>query len=72
MENLIAEMKNHYESDKFHFDFKMSMFLSGDRNKKKRKAIVKYITGEDKPISKCGLYQVTDLLKAYFEQYKLF
>ena len=69
--NIINRMKEYYCSDRFQFDFYIAQFLSGNGNKQLRRGIVKQLTGEDRPASKCGMYAVSDILKSSFEQYQM-
>ncbi len=71
-QKLIAALRAVYTGDKFHFDFHVSQWISGDRNKQLRREIMLDITGENKPLSKCGLYAVADALKNSFDQLTLF
>lgn len=71
---LITQLRDQYNSDRYQFDMNISMYLSGDSKKRLRQETVQELTGELKPppISKCGLFAVTNLLKAHYEQFKLF
>lgn len=70
----IDKLRDRYSANKFEFDFNVCQFIAGDQNKTLRREIVQILTGELKPrpISKCGMYNVSDLLKANFEQLQLF
>lgn len=70
----IEQLRDQYNSDRYRFDMNIAMYLSGDTKKRLRQEIVQELKGELKPppVSKCGLYVVADLLKAYYEQLKLF
>lgn len=69
---VIERLKGVYSSNRFEFEFNCSMLLAGDSNKNLRQAIVKDITGQDLPKSKCGMHYVSDILKASFEQITMF
>lgn len=71
-ETVINHLKEVYTGDKFNFDFQVSMLIAGDSNKSLRQDIVLKITGEKKPLSKCGMYAVADILRANFDQLALF
>ena len=68
---LISELKTVFVNDRFQFDFKVSMYVAGDRNKELRKQMIKELTGENVPASKSGMYAVADALTAKFQQYEL-
>ena len=70
--NTINSLKEVYMKDIRCFDFYVSQYISGDGNKGLRQEIVKQLTGEDKPKSKCGMYAVSDTLRNSFTQYSLF
>ena len=70
--NTIALLKQSFLKQETLFDFTVSQIISGDRNKTLRQEITRQLTGETKPIAKCGMYAVSNLLKASFEQYSLF
>lgn len=70
--NTINKLKEVYTGDNTSFDFFVSQWVSGDSNKPLRQEIIKQITGEKKPVSKCGMYAVADVLKYSFQQYNLF
>lgn len=71
---LIEQLRPQYNADRYKFDMQISMYLSGDSKKRLRQEIVQELKGELKPrpVKDCGLYAVADLLKAYYEQLKLF
>ena len=69
---VIDQIRQVYASDRFYFDCHIAQRLSGDHNKELRRDIVREITGETRPLSKCGMYAVSDVLKAHFEQLSLF
>jgi hypothetical protein len=68
----IQHLRQFYTVDRFNFDLNVSMVIAGDSKKKLRQAIVKELTGEDKPLRECSMYAVSDLLKASYEQLQLF
>jgi hypothetical protein len=68
----IQLLQKSYNDEPRSFDFYASMIIAGDQNKRLRQDIVKVLTGEVKPVSKCGIYAVIDHLKANFQQSKLF
>ena len=70
--NTINRLKEVYTGDNSSFDFFVSQWVTGDTNKALRQEIVRQITGEKKPASKCGMYAVADVLKYSFQQYSLF
>lgn len=70
--NAINKLKEVYNGDNSSFDFFVSQWITGDYNKPLRQEIVKQITGEKRPVSKCGMYAVADALKYSFQQYNLF
>lgn len=70
-EATIDLLKKGYIADSFHFAFNCSMLLAGDSNKKLRRAIALHL-GHDLPQSKCGLTNVSAMIKASIEQGKLF
>lgn len=69
---LINQLKEYYNSDRFHFDMNISMFLSGPHNKGLRVEVMQAITGQKLPATKCGLHAVSDALKNSFEQLTMF
>jgi hypothetical protein len=71
-EELINKCKIEYNADKFNFEMQLSMFFSGDHNKKIRADILEYLTGKRPPVTKARLSAITDTLKAKFEQFTLF
>ena len=68
----IAKLKNEYAADNFQFEMNCSMLLDGNDKRKLRQEIIRQITGETKPVSKCGLIAASQVLKANFEQLTLF
>jgi hypothetical protein len=72
--HLIETLRRQYTADRFTFDLSIAMYISGDSNKRLRQEIMQILTGEQKPraLSKCGMYAVSDMLKAHYEQMKLF
>jgi hypothetical protein len=68
----IEQLRTVHTTNRFQFEFNCSMVLAGDSNRKLRQSIVKEITGEVWPVTKCGFHKVADLLKAHFEQLQLF
>jgi len=49
-----------------------SMFLAGPHNKSLRTEIMLLLTGQKHPATKCGIHNVSDTMKASFEQISLF
>ena len=70
--NTINQLKEIFNADHSAFDFKVSMFISGNSNKELRREIAKQLTGEVKPLTQCGMYAISDLMTASFRQYQLF
>lgn len=69
----IEQLKTQYSADRFTFDMNIAMYLSGPSNKELRRSIYEILTNTERPpISKCGMYAISDLLKAKFEQFTLF
>ncbi len=64
----IDKLRDVYVSDNFQFDFNVSMYIAGDGNKYLRQSIIKILTGQELPASKCGMYACSDALKQNFEQ----
>lgn len=71
-QQVIETLRSEYSSNRFQFDFNVSMYIAGDSNKTLRQEIIKLVTGEKRPLTKCGMHAVSDLLKAKFEQHTLF
>lgn len=71
-QTVINNLKELYHTDRFHFDFNMSINIAGPSKKTLRQNIVFIITGQKAPHSKCGMYAVCDILKAHYEQHSLF
>jgi hypothetical protein len=69
---LINRLKSVYDGDRFHFDFQISQYISGDHNKELRQEIIYLSTGERRPLTKCGMYATSDALKNKFDQPELF
>jgi len=69
---VIELLKNEYNTDRFHFEMNVSMFLAGPNNKSLRVQIMEILTHNKVPASKCGMYAVADTIKANFEQTSLF
>lgn len=69
---VIDLLREVYASDRFEFDSNVCTYLSGDSLKQLRQGIILKITGEKRPLTKCGMFAVSDVLKAYYEQYSLF
>lgn len=72
IEELIEEIRKEFTDNLLLFQGRVSMFLAGDHNKRRRKEVIKRLTGEDRPITKCGLTAVTFELNKEFTQTKLF
>ena len=53
-------------------DFLCAMYIAGDRNKELRREMMHILTGESLPLSKCGMYAVSNQLKVHFAQLQLF
>jgi len=70
--NMINELKEAFINDRFYFDSLVAQRVSGDYNKALRQEIIRQVTRERKPLSKCGMYAVADVLTASFTQYQLF
>lgn len=70
--NMIDLLRKTFIGDRFYLDREVAQRLSGDHNKEFRREIIREITGETRPLSKCGMYAVADVLKAHFEQLTLF
>lgn len=71
-EKVIEELRTVYNGNRFQFDFAVSQWIAGDHNKELRRQIVKILTAETRPLTKCGMYAVSDVLKNNFDQIKLF
>lgn len=72
--DLIEQLRPYYDANRFRFELYISMYIAGDSKRRLRQELIQELTGELKPrpISKCGMYAVADLLKAHYEQLKLF
>jgi len=70
-QKMIEQLRTVYTGDRFYFDFHVSQSISGDHNKELRREMIFELTGEKKPLSKCGMYAVSDALKNNFDQLKL-
>lgn len=68
---VIERLRAVYQGDRFQFDLHVSQFIAGDHNKELRREIVLQVTGETRPLSKCGMYAVADVLKNSFDQLTL-
>lgn len=68
----IAALKEIFELNSFQFSFNCSMYLAGDHKKDLRREIIFQLTGEQRPLSRCGLFATEDALKSSFQQYSLF
>jgi len=71
-DQIITELKNLFKLNDLNFSFTCAMYLAGDSKKQIRKEIMFKLTGEDKPLSKCGLHAVETALTTSFIQYQLF
>lgn len=69
---IIELLREYHAQDAQIFDFNASMLLSGNHNKERRREIIKLVTGEHRPISKCTMYACIDTLKNSFNQIALF
>jgi len=69
---LIQTLKTEYDHEPRNFEFIASIYISGDCNKPVRQAIIKQITGEQKPVSKCNFTAVVNELQNHFNQFNLF
>jgi hypothetical protein len=69
---VITELRQAFINDRFQFDMLCTTYLSGDHNKQLRKDVVKIVTAEDRPSTKCGLFAVSDILRGHFNQQTLF
>jgi len=70
--NTVNRLKENWLQDPAMMDFHCAQVISGNHNKTLRQEIVKQLTGEVRPISQCGMYAVSDIMKASFMQYSLF
>ncbi len=70
-EQVINLLREVYTSNKLGFDMQVVNLISGDHNKELRRAIMERITGNRLPLSKCGMYAVSDTIKSHIEQYTL-
>lgn len=71
-EKIISDLKKSFDNDRFRFDLQCSMYLAGDHHKRLRQQIIKTVTGQTRPITKCGLHSVSDVLISKFQQPELF
>jgi hypothetical protein len=71
VKNVIATLKAIFENDPFHLDFSCAMMIAGNGNKELRRAIMKELTGEDLPLSRCGLGSVQSTLEESFNKLPL-
>lgn len=71
-DKIIEELRKCFVNDHFRFLFNVSMYLAGDNNKYLRQEIVMKITGEKRPVSKCGIVAVELELSKIFTQYSIF
>jgi hypothetical protein len=69
---LTSKLQKVYNGNKTQLDFHVSQFVSGDHNKLLRQEIIYQCTGERRPLTKCGMYAVSDALKNKFDQPQLF
>lgn len=72
IEELIEDLRKEFQMDLLQFQMNVSMFLAGNHNRKKRQELIKRLTGEQRPVTKCGLTAVTFELNKEFTQTKLF
>jgi hypothetical protein len=69
---IITKLSALFELNSFQFSFDCSMYLAGDQNKELRRQIIFQLTGEQRPLTRCGLFSTEDALKNSFQQYSLF
>lgn len=72
LESLIEELRKEFQMDMLQFQMNVSMFLAGNHNRKRRQELIRRLTGETRPVTKCGLTAVTFELNKEFTQGKLF
>lgn len=68
----IEAIRQRQDEQPENLDFLCAMYVAGDRNKDLRRDIMQILTGESLPLSKCGMYAVSNQLKAHFAQLQLF
>lgn len=66
------QLRKVYDGNKFQFDFYVSQYISGNHNKELRREIIYNVTGERKPLVKCGMHACADVLRNSFDQLQLF
>jgi len=72
IEALIEDLRKEFQMDLLQFQMNVSMFLAGNHNKRRRQELIQRLTGEKRPVTKCGLTAVTFELNKEFTQTKLF
>lgn len=66
------QLRKVYDGNKFQFDFYVSQYIAGNHNRQLRQELILNITGERRPVIKCGIHAVADVLKHSFDQLQLF
>ena len=72
VERQLTELKELHDNDPHTFEFTNTMYFTGDHNKRKRQVFMYHLTGKVMPVSKCGLYAITQQLTVHFNQQTLF
>jgi len=69
---IIDQLRPKYNSNRYQFDIIVIPLIQGKLKKKLRQAIIYQITGEERPLEKCGNFAVTNALFNSFIQLQLF
>lgn len=69
---IINDLNKAYRQDSALFDFTVSQYMAGNHNKELRREIMRQVLHEKLPLSKCGMYAVSNVLQNHFKQLPLF
>jgi len=68
----VAALKLVYQDNTKQWDFIAAQYISGDDKTGLRQEIIRIITGEKRPLTKCSVFATADVLKNSFNQISLF
>lgn len=71
-QQVIDQLQQHYNGNKFQFDVIASQYLNGNNGQQIRQQIIEQVTGKKQPAKLCTVAAVTNALKIKFDQYSLF
>ncbi len=69
---LIERLRKSYSANRFQFECSVTQTVQGKKIAVVRQEIIRQVTQEKRPLTRCSTSAVTDCLKAHFEQMTLF